>query len=838
MRTSRPLSGHRQWTSRALVAAWGAWLVSALLLHARLSQPAEALVRPWLEVEAEGRAVGRAHWRRTAGAQEGLGERGDGERFWGGTVNGEDGAGGVRDARKETQRQAAEGGGLPHRGLQEAQIGGEGGDGGEGSEGGEEGYGGEGRIDRGGEREEGGGIGDSSTGVSVAGDTGSHSEAESTAEEAGEKAEGRDMEGHAPRSGWAERGSDAHREGSMEEGGGREAREGVEVAAAGGEGGATLSSGDEVLFHVPPDVPLAPLPAAAGDIEEGEEQQGESGAEAWRGDARVREQVASKPADLRRVAVCLVGGARDFEMTGPSIVQRLLLPLLPHRPVLFLHAPLDEASFKLWALLWAAQRGVAVGGVRVFPSTWVNESALPMGVVEDPSSPHGTQGMLQYFRLVEGCIALIRGYERRHVMAFDWVLRTRVDTFWHGALPPLSAFPLHAYTIPFGSDCFGLNDRFGLGTWQTALPALSRLAMLPAIAVRGAVARFSMAGLGGLGDNPGNTHAVPVEVPTGLNSEQAFKAQLAVAGVPVARADLSFCVVSRRVYRHHSMPVLSLNASTPLNGAKCRPCKPKMEGALANERIRKWYLEGSRFGPHRSPGFAKRTGFALCDAAKPWVSPVADNLFDTATGPQLARERQSIMHVSLRTCARNFRQLRRHAEEWQAAAAAVVCFRSQLGQLHLLGPHGASFYTALEGVNSTSRVVSTTPRAAQAKGTWEWTMRRKTPHLGVTALSAASAHASSTAHTLKLSLTGADLPLVSDWQQHNSPFPACQLLLAFPDELALSHRNATITTLQQLGFHLMACIQEPRVTVERCSFFSVKHCAELLGRGQEARVVN
>ncbi|CAI5471065.1 unnamed protein product [Closterium sp. Yama58-4] len=589
--------------------------------------------------------------------------------------------------------------------------------------------------------------------------------------------------------------------------------------------------------------------------------------------------------------------------------------------------------------------------------------------------------MLQYFRLVEGCIPLIRAYERRHAFTFDWLLRTRVDTFWHCPLPPLAAFPLHAYTIPFGSDCFGLNDRFGLGTWGTALPALSRLSMLSAIAAGGKFRRFSMQGVGGLGQEASNPQAIPVEVPTGLNSEQAFKAQLALAGVPVARADLSFCVVSRRVYRHHAMPVLSLNASTPLNGAKCRPCYPKMEGAQANLRIRRWYLEGSRFGPHHSPAFINRTAFALCDAAKPWPAPhLAAALFDAAAGPRLARERRSIMHVTLQGCAKNFRksphrmgflvcvrlcsawpacpvpplirlsllsdwppQLRRHAEEWQAPAEAVLCFRSQLGEVHLLGPPGQCFYTALQGVNRTrcvsltrsllaaftrsllaaltrsllaaftrsllaaftrsllaafthtllaaftrslltaftcsllaaltrsppphaaltvanshsqplwcsslvpaclsrhvpaSVVMTTTPRAAHAKGSWEWSMRRHSPGLHVTALPAGPAHASSpTAHTLKLSLTGADLPLIFDWHKQNASLPTCQLLLAFPDAVPPPDRNATITALHQLGFHLMACIQEPRVTVERCSFFSLKYCSQLLGIGPKARVV-
>ncbi|CAI7894312.1 unnamed protein product, partial [Closterium sp. NIES-54] len=841
--------------STALVAAWAACFLAVRALDSPLSQvPLPARVPPlpaclprppppappfrtpppqtplpapsrrtysWQPAEgagqvAEGSAGGKAHWRRAAGAQQGVWGEFDGERIGEGAASGEEGgAGGVRGLEMRGG-EADAGGELPAgRRLLAAVIGGnalEGdavGGGGEGAEGGAvgdgepeqaEGKGGEGGGEMEGTTEaeravgekEGEGVGDDGGADGSDGNAGGSDGMGSSLEEDEEG-----MEGNEAGGAWEEGKSEAGPKGSTGGIGWREARESVEVAAALGDAEGA-SSHEDVMFDIPP---LPAAAAAAAVANDGAAQQGEmGGADAFLpilplpstpssppppaspllsricplallsaprhprhlGTTRPPSltspialpfpslQLASKPAHLWRVAVCLVGGARDFELTGPSIVQRLLLPLLPHRPVLFLHAPLDHASFKLWPLLWAARRGVAVGAVRVFPSTWVNESALPERVVEDPSSPHGTQGMLQYFRLVEGCIPLIRAYERRHAITFDWLLRTRVDTFWHRPLPPLSAFPPHAYTIPFGSDCFGLNDRFGLGTWHTALPALSRLSMLPAIAVGDTFRQFSMQGVGGLGQEANNSHAIPVEVPTGLNSEQAFKAQLALAGVPVARADLAFCVVSRRVYRHHSMPVLSLNTSTPLNGAKCRPCYPKIKGAEANRRIRRWYLEGSRFGPHRSPSFANRTDFALCDAAKPWPAPhVVASLFDAAAGPRLARERHSIMHVSLHGCARNFRKLRRHAEEWQAPAEAVLCFRSQLGEVQLLGLPGQCFYTALHGVNRTSLVMTTTPGAAHAKGSWEWSMRRHAPGLHISALPAAVTHASSTAHTLK-----------------------------------------------------------------------------------------
>ena len=66
-----------------------------------------------------------------------------------------------------------------------------------------------------------------------------------------------------------------------------------------------------------------------------------------------RSQVSSAPPSSWRTAVCLVGGARDFELSSPSIMRRLI-PSLSPRVTVFLHSPLDENSRKLWALKWAA----------------------------------------------------------------------------------------------------------------------------------------------------------------------------------------------------------------------------------------------------------------------------------------------------------------------------------------------------------------------------------------------------------------------------------------------------------------------------------------------------
>jgi len=75
-------------------------------------------------------------------------------------------------------------------------------------------------------------------------------------------------------------------------------------------------------------------------------------------------------------------------------------------------------------------------------------------------------GMYQYFRLVEGCVGMITDYETQNKFRFNWILRTRVDTFWAKPPPSPRTVP-QKYTIPFGTGLYGMNDRLGVGTWYT-----------------------------------------------------------------------------------------------------------------------------------------------------------------------------------------------------------------------------------------------------------------------------------------------------------------------------------------------------------------------------------
>ncbi|CAI5505886.1 unnamed protein product [Closterium sp. Naga37s-1] len=342
-----------------------------------------------------------------------------------------------------------------------------------------------------------------------------------------------------------------------------------------------------------------------------------------------------------RIAVCLVGGARDFELTGPSIVTRLLAGLAssspspshasspsslsssyaPTRPsplpVLFLNSPLDENAHKLWALKWAVRPRsrttdlptrdhssssdgysssstseppplpltsdippgtvsselealmgtVLLGAVNIFAPTWLNESALlhnRSSVLYGGTSPQGVQGLLQYFRLVETCIPLIRGYEWRHGVTFDWIVRTRVDTFWSAPLPPLS--PLSSSSAPSSPPPPPPHSTGGL---SSLLPPALRRWPFETVQKRPESGSGRLSG-GGVGDGAAAVYAVaPAGESAGgggtdLNSKKGLRAQLQVAGVRVGRVDVPFCVLSRRPYPADDAPVAALSSSAAL----------------------------------------------------------------------------------------------------------------------------------------------------------------------------------------------------------------------------------------------------------------------------------
>lgn len=89
--------------------------------------------------------------------------------------------------------------------------------------------------------------------------------------------------------------------------------------------------------------------------------------------------------DRSRIAVCLVGGARRFELTGPSIIQKIL-KVYPNSD-LFLHSPLDSKAYKL-SLLKVAPR---IAAVRIFRPQPIPETESQVRVLTAQNSPNGIQ---------------------------------------------------------------------------------------------------------------------------------------------------------------------------------------------------------------------------------------------------------------------------------------------------------------------------------------------------------------------------------------------------------------------------------------------------------------
>eukprot|EP00897_Mesotaenium_endlicherianum_P009687 jgi/Mesen1/8747/ME000052S08172 len=552
-----------------------------------------------------------------------------------------------------------------------------------------------------------------------------------------------------------------------------------------------------------------------------------------------------------RMAICLVGGARSFELTGLSVKDNLL-SAYPNSDV-FVNMPIDENSHKL-TILQGVRNIVAM---RVFAQGPMKEDRTTELVLTAHGSPNA----------VQGCTRLIRDHERRHNMEYKWVLRTRVDGFWNGKPPPLSALDERKYTIPHGSDYNGLNDRLGVGTHKLSEAALRRLSVLPLLRNRG----FRE-----------------------LNSESSFKAQLLIQNITVGRADFPFCILSHRQYMwplaRWAVPVVSINSRGALNGAKCRPCHP---AATGNETQRQLAAVDPIWG-----AIGAGLQVDLCNAEGPWEENW-DTLFDRSAGPKAAFIRKSIVSRPFKQCVTENAALQDSVTRYRGPPPVVLCLIGRWGYMQQVGAPGSQWPIYFKGLHAKSVIYSV---GMGRNLTWEAEMITKggflvhvfdsTPHgvrwakqrLGarisprihlhdwciaggadgeyrVNALAwptqppgiytALTVHPDgyvfvapplavpgkrldTTMHELKhakvdilkVDIAGGEFELINEWDARQADLPVCQLLLRFGTRWAghqgeyLRHR--ALEALHRLGFFLLKCLGTP--ADERCIFLSSKHC--------------
>ncbi|KAG6550753.1 hypothetical protein Mapa_007657 [Marchantia paleacea] len=342
-----------------------------------------------------------------------------------------------------------------------------------------------------------------------------------------------------------------------------------------------------------------------------------------------------RPSDSKRVAICLVGGARAFELTGPSIKQYLLDPY--EDADVFVHSPVDKDVHKLTLL----EGFPHLAAIRLFHPKWINETKIASEVLTARGSPKGIQGLLQYFQLVEGCLDMIQAYERLHGFSYAWVIRTRVDGYWNAPMPQMEFFKKSYYYVPHGSGYGGLNDRLGVGTRELSTIALSRMALLPKI------------------------HELGYR---GLYSETAFQAQFTSCNVEVKFSTFPFCVLSTRKYpwppKVYGVPVMSIGSKGPLNGAKCRPCTPLAVGRHARSIVNASDRSVAWVGPTEDP--------QLCDARGDWEDQW-EGIFDEISGPDAADARKKISSRTFDECVRDVEDFQQQWEVWDAPSSEILC---------------------------------------------------------------------------------------------------------------------------------------------------------------------
>ncbi|CAI5954574.1 unnamed protein product [Closterium sp. NIES-65] len=346
--------------------------------------------------------------------------------------------------------------------------------------------------------------------------------------------------------------------------------------------------------------------------------------------SRTQQQQASEPSTIQAptpytgcTAVCLTGSARDFELTGPSIVARLLPSLRPHRPVLFLVAPLDEHSHKLWALQWglgmgrdggsggfggqggsgeqgeglagglgrnlkervdvesAWEGGVELGAVQMGGSVWVDvDEVVGDSKLYDNATARSMQPQLQYLQLLSSCLSVIDNYQHHHPSSppFHRLIHSRLDSYW--SAPPSFSSAFSSPVPNTTASSFDAPGAAGSAGDATAARAPFLLHSPPFLS-------FSRL----LALSPSSPPPSPLSrlLPSfhphsNLSPKATLQACIESTGIHVARADWPLCTVSHQTFKHGrqgEVLVASLQSRANLNGAKCWPCTPKYTGLEA-----------------------------------------------------------------------------------------------------------------------------------------------------------------------------------------------------------------------------------------------------------------
>ncbi|GJP49423.1 hypothetical protein CLOM_g8629 [Closterium sp. NIES-68] len=180
-------------------------------------------------------------------------------------------------------------------------------------------------------------------------------------------------------------------------------------------------------------------------------------------------------------------------------------------------------------------------------------------------------------------------------------------------------------------------------------------------------------------------------------------------GVRVERQNVSFCILTRRLYplEGDSCPVkiLSAAAKVPLNGAKCRMCTP----CKAGEEAEKALATIPRAAPNWPGPFTQ--GIDICSIHQPWEDTWQQQ-FDDAMGAELARQRHAIVRMAadVALCMRSFERLRALSAVWTAPSPLGICVRGQLGEAKLLGSAPRQFSTFTRLLSASSVVLSMSDR--------------------------------------------------------------------------------------------------------------------------------